>query len=140
MYTSDTDKDFFAKTARIYSAVSVFCAVFGAVYELFSHNVYSYYMIFAFVFPLLGGAIPFWILGILRVKKLSVGLPRKLYHSGIAALTVGSTVNGILEIYGTTNALSKIYWYAGAAFLIIAIILFFSIKLQSFRYKINSTK
>ena len=41
-----------------YLTASVFCALFGAVYELFSHGVYSYWMIYAFAFPLLLGAIP----------------------------------------------------------------------------------
>lgn len=44
------------KTACAYLAVSAFCAVFGAVYEHFSHNVYSACMVFAFAFPLAGGS------------------------------------------------------------------------------------
>ena len=110
------------KTACVYLAVSAFCAVFGAVYEHFSHNVYSAYMVFAFAFPLVGGALPFLILRALRVKRIAA--PERLYHSGIAALTVGSIINGILEIYGTTNALSVVYWYAGAALCFLGIALF----------------
>ena len=122
MYISGTDKKSYMKTACVYSAVSVFCAVFGAVYEHFSHNVYSAYMVFAFAFPLIGGALPFLILGALRVKRIAA--PEKLYHFGIAALTVGSIINGVLEIYGTTNALSVVYWYAGAALCFLGIALF----------------
>lgn len=45
---------------RVYIlAVSAFCTVFGEVYEHFSHNVYSAYMVFAFAFPLAGGALLF---------------------------------------------------------------------------------
>ena len=131
MYISDTDKKSYLKIIRAYLVVSAVSAVFGAVYELFSHNVYSYYMIFAFLFPLLGGAVPFLLLRILKVKRISVKFPEKLYHSGIAALTVGSIINGVLEIYGTTNSLSKIYWYAGAFLSALGIISFFSIKLMS---------
>ena len=36
---------------------ALFCAVFGMIYEVFSHEVYSYYMIYAFVIPLLLGAL-----------------------------------------------------------------------------------
>ena len=42
----------------VYLSVTVFSALFGAVYELFSHGVYSYCMIYAFAFPLLLGDIP----------------------------------------------------------------------------------
>lgn len=46
---------------------------------------------------------------------------RNLYHSGIATLTVGSIVQGVLEIYGTTNALAGYYWIAGGALLLAGI-------------------
>ena len=50
------------KTALIYLFASIFCAAFGAIYEIFSHGVYSAFMICAFVFPLVGGALPFLLL------------------------------------------------------------------------------
>ena len=34
----------------IYLLVTILCAAFGAVYELFSHGVFSYYMLYALVF------------------------------------------------------------------------------------------
>jgi len=40
-----------------------------------------------------------------------------LYHSGIAAITVGSLVQGVLDIYGTTNALINAYWWIGGILL-----------------------
>lgn len=42
----------------IYLLVTILCAAFGAVYELFSHGVFSYYMLYAFGVPLLGGVLP----------------------------------------------------------------------------------
>ena len=87
------------------------CAVFGAVYELFSHKVYSHFMICAFVFPLLLGVIPFSLL-----QKRGKPFPAKaaeLVHAGVAALTVGSVLQGVLEIYGTSNPLTAVYWTAG---------------------------
>ncbi len=102
-----------AKTALVYLILSVFCALFGAVYELFSHEIYSFYMIYAFGFPLVGGALPYGILSAFHLRKSSSALARNLYHSGIAALTVGSIVRGILDIYGTTNSLSRYYWFFG---------------------------
>ena len=41
-----------------YLLATVLCAVFGAVYELFSHGVYAYGMLYAFAFPLVGGVLP----------------------------------------------------------------------------------
>ena len=102
-----------AKTALVYLILSVFCALFGAVYELFSHVVYSFYMIYAFGFPLVGGALPYGILSAFHLSKSSSLLARNLYHSGIATLTVGSIVRGVLDIYGTTNSLSRYYWFVG---------------------------
>ena len=41
-----------------YTIAALLTAAAGAVYELFSHGVYSYYMIYAFVIPLAGGTLP----------------------------------------------------------------------------------
>ena len=115
MYTSDIDLNHkrAAKTAFVYLLVSLFCVLFGAVYEIHSHEVYSYYMLYAFCFPLVGGTTVFSILGLLNLKKYPNGIARNLYHSGIATLTVGSIIRGVLDIYGTTNLLSNYYWKVG---------------------------
>lgn len=122
MYTSDTDVSRKAlKTAFVYLLVSLFCALFGAVYERFSHEVYSFYMIYAFVFPLAGGTLPFLAISLFR-KRYPGAVARNLYHSGIATLTVGSIVQGILDIYGTTNRLTGLYWIVGAILVISGIV------------------
>ena len=41
-----------------YLAASIVIAAAAAVYGLFSHGVYSYFMTYAFMIPLLGGALP----------------------------------------------------------------------------------
>ena len=123
MCTSDINgKSRTEKTAFIYFLVALFCALFGAVYELFSHEVYSFYMIYAFAFPLVGGTLPFWVLSRVSGGFCPGAAVRNLYHSGIATLTVGSIVRGVLEIYGTTNVLSGYYFKAGGFLLIIAVI------------------
>ena len=83
---------------------------------MFSHAVYSYYMIYAFAFPLVGGTLMFQIFTVTGPAQYPHHLACKLYHSGIAALTVGSIVRGVLDIYGTTNALSGYYWIFGCLF------------------------
>ena len=115
MFTSDINMNRrrASRVSLIYLIVSLFCALFGAVYEMFSHAVYSYYMIYAFVFPLLGGTLLFQIIAVIGIKHYPHTLAGKLYHSGIAALTVGSIVRGVLDIYGTTNALADYYWIIG---------------------------
>lgn len=100
------------KMARIFAVAAVFCAVFGAVYEAFSHQVYSPFMYLAFLIPLLGGALPYVLIrlsGARRPIKSSI----YLHAAGIAILTVGSILRGVLEIYGTTNHLMIIYLIAG---------------------------
>ena len=103
------------KTTLRYSFVSLFCLVFGLVYELFSNGVYSLFMMFAFAIPLLLGAVPFLVFWLTNTKNPPSLHSRYLYHSGIATLTVGSIVQGVLEIYGTTNQLIFGYLYVGAA-------------------------
>lgn len=122
MYTSDTDISRKAlKTAFAYLLVSLLCALFGAVYERFSHGVYSFYMIYAFAFPLAGGALPFLAISLFR-KRYPGAVARNLYHSGIATLTVGSIVQGILDIYGTTNRLTGLYWIVGVILVVSGIV------------------
>lgn len=109
-----------AKTAWIYLIVSIVCAAFGAIYELFSHEVYSYFMLYAFLFPMIGGLFPFFLLAYSHMR-----LPDRtachFYHAGIATLTVGSLFTGVLEIYGTTNQLTIVYWIVGVVFLVLGV-------------------
>ncbi len=112
------------KTAVVYLLASLFLVLFGAVYEHFSHEVFSYFMLYAFVFPLAGGALPFLLLSLCRLR-LPGRLALDLYHSGIAALTVGSVFRGVLDIYGTTNRLISVYWVVGAALLAGGILAYF---------------
>ena len=115
MYTSDKpgSEKRYASVIMAYLFSTVGCILFGAVYELFSHEVYSCFMICAFLLPLLLGAIPFFLLR-MRGKPFP-GRAAELVHAGVAALTVGSILQGVLEIYGTSNPLTIAYWAAGGA-------------------------
>ena len=115
------------KTALIYAWVSSFFAFFGAVYEVFSHQVYSYFMIYAFAIPLGMGVIPFLILA-LGKGQLPGPWALRFYHSGVAALTAGCIFEGVLRIYGTTNRLVYVYPAAGAVLLAAGLVLFFTGK------------
>lgn len=67
MFTSDkkTAKQHLKKIHReglLHLMAALFLALFGAVYEHFSHGVFSYYMIYAFLIPLApGAALYLWI-------------------------------------------------------------------------------
>ena len=88
-----------------YFAASVFIAIAAAVYGLFSHGVYSYFMIYAFMIPLLGGALPHLIAA---MKGIEINA-RDTQLAIIVTLTVGSVLKGVLDIYGTTNRLLIVY-------------------------------
>lgn len=125
MFTSVTERKFDArqKLILIDLCAALFCAVFGAVYEHFGHGVYSYGMIYAFAFPLVLGVLPFMLITMYRATYPN-RLARGAYHAGIAALTVGSLVSGALEIYGTTNPLTIVYWIAGGALAVFGIAIY----------------
>lgn len=113
-----------AKTAFTYMLLAIFCALFGGVYECFSHDVYSFSIIYAFAFPLAGGSLPFFTIFLIKAKFYPCAFARNLYHSGIATLTAGSFIRGVLDIYGTTNGLIKYYSIAGIALVVTGIFIY----------------
>ena len=116
MYTSDIKKRAL-KTAAVYLCVTTFCAVFGTVYEFFSHGVFSFFMAFCYLPPLLLGSAPFFTV-FLTKQGMPGRLAYNLYNSGAATITVGFIFRGVTEIYGTTNRLAHIYSGVGALFLL----------------------
>jgi len=106
------------KMALRYLIISAAAALIGAVYECFSHEVYSYYMIYAFAFPLVLGAVPSLLL-LKRARSLRIPYRcSQMWQLGILTLTVGSMFQGVLEIYGTTNRLIMLYLIAGAVLML----------------------
>ena len=132
------------KTAFVYLLVALFCVLFGAVYEKFSHAVYSYYMIYAFVFPLVGGTLVFFRIAMSNTEKFPEFYAKLPYHTGIAVLTTGSILHGILDIFGTTNRLLKTYFTLGIVLTIIgAALIFVEMKMDvkvSFKTKVGESE
>lgn len=121
MFTSVERKH--SKVAFVYLILSIFCVMFGWVYEQYSHGVYAEAMIYAFVYPLCLGCLPFFLLSLWG--KVPVKLPEKsFFHPGVATLTVGSIVQGVLEIYGTTNRLTGLYAIAGWTLVILGVLIY----------------
>ena len=117
MYTSDK----VLKNHMLYNlAGTLFLVLFGAVYELFSHGVYSYFMIYAFVIPLLFGVVMYIIM--LITGKYPGRLFLNLWNSAIATLSAGSVFQGVLEIYGTTNSLVIVYPIVGGVLVILSLV------------------
>ena len=131
MYASDTRNNeqagclrhSYVLAVKVYAAVTVFVWLFGAVYEHFSFGVYSVYMQYAFIVPLLLGLIPSILFAVLKNPKRIRPLARKFWHDGIAVLTVGSLFTGVLHIYGTSSGWSYLYAFAGAVLLFLALLL-----------------
>jgi len=97
-----------------YWVFSLITAVFGLVYAHFSHGVFSGFMTFAFLIPLFGVA-----------AQLLPAFRRRspfLWNCGILTLTVGCLLQGVLDIYGTTNWLCGVYWVVGGGFLLLALL------------------
>ena len=47
-----------------------------------------------------------------------------IYNSGIATLTVGSTINGVCEIAGATSVYINYFYFIGALFAITGMIIY----------------
>ena len=78
-------------------------------------------MIYAFAFPLALGAFPLLSIAVSKKRVPSV-FALKAWKCGIAVLSVGSIVKGVLDIYGTTNRLIIVYPVMGIILLSFGII------------------
>ena len=76
-------------------------------------------MLFAGLIPLILGAGFYLLVG---KKKVFSYKSWYLYNSFVSVLTVWMYINGILEIYGTTNELVNYYIYGAMSFLLLTII------------------
>jgi hypothetical protein len=113
-----------SKTVFVYLGLSLFCVLFDNLYAVFGHGVRSLWMDLMFLFPLLGGVLPFFLLGLRKknsAKPLFSRLAFNLHNSGIAALTSGSLLRGIMEIAGTGSQWIALFFLTGAVFVIAGI-------------------
>ena len=95
-----------------WALTALLCALLGLGYEMFSHGVVSLYMVFAFLLPLGLGCGGCTLL-LLCAERSAGEWSASLWGLGVAVLTVGSFVQGALEIYGTANALILVYPIGG---------------------------
>lgn len=109
-----------SKTIIVYIVITSFCIAFNNIYALYGHGVSSDSMTYMFLFPLLGGVLPFLILSFSLKKPETICGYRffyNSYHSGIALLTVKSLLYGIFEIAGTSSPYLIVFTVCGLIFL-----------------------
>lgn len=121
MSASDTEirekKRKAGRQAIIYICIALFCGLFSAVYEHFSHGVRSNYMVWLFAFPALLGALPCTVIGLLQNLPLPSRQAAGAWDCGIMTLALGSCVRGVLDIYGTSSGYIAFYLPAGLVLL-----------------------
>ena len=103
MFISEKNKKAYLYRFFAYLGIAAFIALFGFVYEQFSHGVNSNYMWFAWIYPLFCGVGVYAILCFLPIKFVPGVLAECCYNLGVALLTTRSIMMGVLEIYGKTN-------------------------------------
>jgi len=80
-------------------------------------------MTYMFLYPLIPGALVFLIFTLTGIKKPD-RISYNLYNSGIAALTIGSLLQGIFKIAGTSSSFIIVYWIAGFTLIGLGVIAF----------------
>lgn len=116
-----------------YLTVTVFCLIVSVVYGHFSHGIRSFWMqylaLWPFIFGLIpsaleaAGVLPFGRKGTEGSAEAAVSgekteVLKDIYRFGIAAVTVASFLNGVLEIAGTDSFYPEVLLYAGAVMLL----------------------
>ena len=114
-------KDEWLRIACHYLVAAIAAAVVSAIYEYFSHGVYSIFMVGLAMWPLALGALPTWLAALSGAGE-PAPLVRTLLAAGVLTLTLGSLVAGVMEIYGSTSAFTPVYWAVGGAIMLAALV------------------
>ena len=133
MFISEKIKNDTLRTAYIYIGITIFVGLFGGVYEIFSHNVFSPAMYLAWIIPCVLGAFVYLALAFIPLEKVPGMATACVYNFGVAMLTIRSIFIGVIEIYGTTNRLMlTIYTVLSIVFLVIGGVAYLAIFIYSF--------
>lgn len=119
------------KYLTIYIVVTLLCGIFSFVYEYFSHQVYSNFMVYLFTIPLILGVIPQSIVYAKPKLETNNSWQKIIHNFAIATLISGSILQGIVEIYGTTSSFIIYFFIAGIIFLIVSMSLFIISHIKS---------
>lgn len=96
----------------IWLGAAAFCGFFSTVYNHYGHGVHSFFMSFLFLWPLLGAVWYLLLPGLLSVHPGRVSA--NAVNAGLATLAVGSLLQGIFEIAGTSSPYVPIFFCIGS--------------------------
>jgi hypothetical protein len=118
----------FRKTILTYFILSILAIVVNKVYALFGHGVSSPAMTWMFLYPLIGGTLFYSLICGFANKIIKFTLYRlffNIFNSGIATLTFGSFLKGIMDIAGAGSIYLVFYYVVGGLFIAAGLILMF---------------
>ncbi|WJQ85266.1 hypothetical protein QSV38_08020 [Streptococcus parasuis] len=112
----------FSRTFISYLAIAAFLFIFSRIYESLSYGEVSVFMHYMFCATLVGGIV---LLGLLQIKPNLSRMTYNLWNSGVATITAGCLLRGIINLSGRSTTLDQPYWYVGAGFLALSLITLF---------------
>lgn len=96
--------------------VSLICMFINYIYAQFGHGVSSNYMTYMFLYPLVIGIVT----SVINIKNVKIS--SNLFICGIATITLGSFLQGIFEIAGTSTPFQSLYYILGCILIFFGII------------------
>ena len=103
MFISEKNKKKLLIIVLAYVGITAFIALFGAVYEQYSHNVHTPYMWFAWVWVLVFGLVPHIALFFVPTKYVPGLISGCVYNFGVAMITARSLYIGVVTISNTPD-------------------------------------
>ena len=125
----------------VYLALSFAAIAVDNIYAIFGHGVRSDAMTWMFLYPLIGGTLFYLLIELLIPwinRLVGYRVFFNIYNSGIATLTTGSFLEGILDIAGTSSPYVTVFYAAG--WLLIASGLILLTMLAVNRKRLNTSK
>lgn len=108
--------------------------LFGLIYEMNGHGVYSFSMAHGFIFPLALGLVLNIIIYITKIDDLPSEFSSYMYNAGVATISMGGYFRGVLEIFGTTRDFYVITFnIVGYLLLVTGILAFIIPSIQNYR-------
>ncbi len=121
--TLDISKKTIKKTLVTYIFLTILLYIASVIYLKLSYGVVSKYMKYLALIPLVLGVFLYFILSLFKNLKHN-RISFNLYNSGVFTLTIGSLLQGILEICGAHSFYTIWYLRIGITLILISIILF----------------
>ncbi|MGD9910530.1 MAG: hypothetical protein AB7U79_08030 [Candidatus Izemoplasmatales bacterium] len=117
--STSKDTKLLSKAMIGYLSFALFLVLFQFIYNIFAHGVTSYYMTYAFLFPLgIGGVRCLFD----YFTKPSNSISLSIWQMGVSTLAVGSILHGVFDIYGNSNMFVPYFFYMGILLLVVSFI------------------